>query len=528
MYRILISDKLGEAGLRLLEGLEDVSFEHRPGLAKEELLRIIPEFDALIVRSGTQVDADVLEAGGRLVVVGRAGMGVDNIDVGAATKRGIIVMNTPTANSVATAEQTMALMLAVCRHTVQAHQSLSAGDWQRSRYVGTELHGKTLGLVGFGNIGRLVARRAQAFGMHVIACDPFVSEDVGREYEVTLVDLEDLLSQADVISLHAALVPESTKMINRETIRQMKDGVIVVNVARGKLVDEVALAEALRSGKVKAAAVDVYASEPPPADNPMLGLANVVHTPHLGASTVESQRAVATQIVDQVVEALRGTGFRHNINMPFPAGPDFATIQPYMALAEKLGALHASLAGESIRHVEIEVHGEAVNGLVRAIAAALLKGLLSRSYGGQLNYINAPALAAEMGITTTQTRGKNPIDYPNLISCSVGWEGGTNLLAGMLFGGKEPRVVRLNQYALDARPEGIVLLLQNEDVPGVIGQVGTQLAAGGINIGEWRMGRDAPGGEALSFISLDSSPSPELLQAIENIGHVTQARLVSL
>lgn len=526
MYRILISDKLGTAGLELLEQMDDVEYDLKTGLSQDELLNAIALYDALIVRSGTQVTDEILAAGKRLKVVGRAGMGVDNIDVDSATRSGIIVMNTPAANSVATAEQTMNLMLSISRHTVAAYQSLSSGKWERASFVGTELQGKILGIIGFGKIGRLVASRAQAFGMEVLACDPFVSEEVGRALSITLVDLDELLPQADYVTLHAALLPETEGMINRSVIDQMKDGAIFINTARGRLVDEHALAEALVSGKIRAAAVDVYSTEPPTVDHPLLGLPNVLHTPHLGASTLEAQRAVATEIVDQVVSALRGDDFRNGVNMPFPAGPDFAALRPYMAVGEKLGILHRGLAEGPIRQVEIEVHGDELTGLVRAIAAAVLKGIVADANAESVNYINAPVLANESGITISQTRGKSPIDYPNLISCRVRWDTGENLLAGMLFGGREPRIVRVNKFSLDARPDGSVLVMRNKDIPGVVGQIGTILAAHNVNIGEWRMGRDKPGGEALSLINVDSKPTIQALETLAQITAVTQVRLV--
>ncbi|MFQ5433821.1 MAG: phosphoglycerate dehydrogenase, partial [Anaerolineae bacterium] len=461
-----------------------------------------------------------------LKVVGRAGIGVDNIDINAATMRGVIVMNTPGANSMATAEQTMALMLAVNRHTAQAYASLLAGEWARSQVVGTELFGKTLGIIGFGRIGRLVAERAKAFGMEVLAFDPYVSEEVGREMDVELLDLDDLLPQADIITLHTAVTPETTHMINTEAIAQMKDGVIVINVARGKLVDEPALAEALKSGKVAAAGVDVYSKEPP-TDNPLIGLPNVVHTPHLGASSKEAQRNVAVQIVEQVVDALRGKDFRNALNMPFQASVGFDTIRPYMQLGAKLGLLHAQVAAKPITQLEIEVNGDDLEEMVTAIAAGALQGLLMPTHP-HANPINAPVIANEMGISVTQTIGQNPLDYPNLISCRARWDGGERLLAGVLFAGGEPRIVRWNKYTLDARPEGSVLLLQNQDVPGVIGQIGTILAAYDVNIGEWRMGRDKPGGEALSVINLDSAPPQEALDALKRISAITELMLVQL
>ncbi|MDT8307663.1 MAG: phosphoglycerate dehydrogenase, partial [Anaerolineae bacterium] len=445
----------------------------------------------------------------------------------AATLAGIIVMNTPHANSIATAEQTLGLMLALSRHTAAAHASLSQGEWRRSDFVGVQLYGKTLGIIGLGRIGQLVAQRALPFGMEVIAYDPYVSEEIARETGVTLLDLDDLLAEADYITLHAVVTPETQGMINARTIAQMKDGVRIVNVARGKLIDEAALAEALRSGKVAAAAVDVYSKEPP-EDNPLIGLPNVLHTPHLGASTLEAQRDVATEIVDQVLGALRGHDVRNAVNMPFPTGPDFAAVRPYMLLAEKMGILQEALAPAPITRLEVEVRGDAVDELVRPVGAALLKGLLERSLPAPVNHINAPILAEEHGIAISQTSGVASAEYPNLISCRVFWDGGERTISGVLFGGTQPRIVQVDDFHLDANPTGMVLVLQNKDVPGVIGQVGTVLGAYGVNIGEWRMGRVARGGEAMSFINLDGEVPQPVLDALRGIQAVTTLQLVEL
>lgn len=528
MYRILVSDKLGADGLARLEQMPDVHFDNRPGLSRDELLAIIPDYDGLIVRSSTKVTADLLQAASRLRVVGRAGMGVDNIDVPAATMRGVVVMNTPGANSLATAELAMALLLATSRHVPQSHVSLKGGEWRRNDFVGRQLYRKTLGVVGFGRIGRLVAERARAFDMEVLAYDPYVSEEIGRQFGVLLVDLDELFAQSDYITLHTALSPETQHLINAQTIGQMKDGVVIINAARGKLIDEVALAEALKSGKVRAAGIDVYSAEPPPVDHPLIGLPNVIHTPHLGASTVEAEREVGIQIVDQVVAALRGVDFSNSVNMPFEQTIDFETAKPYMELAEKLGLLHAGLGDGPIRRIEVEVQGDVVAGLVRAIGAGMLKGLLERASDVPVNYINAPTLAHSKGITTTQAIGINGLDYPNLIASRAVWEGGSRLLAGVLFGGSEPRIVQVDEYRLEGRPEGVVLIMQNQDVPGVIGQVGTILAAFEVNIGEWRLGRDRPGGEALSFINLDSEPPAAALEALREIKAITQVKIVDL
>ncbi len=316
-YHILIADKLGKPGLERLDTMADVTYDLRPGLSKEALIEAIPAYDGVIIRSDTQLDADVLAAATRLKVIGRAGIGVDNVDVPAATAHGILVMNTPHSNSIATAEQTLTLMLAAHRHTVAAHNSLAAGQWIRADFVGTELYGRTLGIIGFGYIARLVAQRAQAFGMNVVAYDPYVAEEAATLLQVTLLPLPELLAQSDVITLHAVVTPETRDIINAETLAAMKDGVVIVNVARGKLINEAALADALRSGKVATAALDVYQQEPP-TGSPLIGLPNVLHTPHLGASTQEAQSRVGLEIVDQVADALRGVAYRNVLN-PRPA-----------------------------------------------------------------------------------------------------------------------------------------------------------------------------------------------------------------
>ncbi len=528
MYKVLVSDKLGEAGLHRLTDASDAEHTVALNLSHQELTEIIGDYDAIIVRSGTQVDDRVLAAGRNLRVVGRAGNGIDNIDVQAATNRGIIVMNTPQANAVATAEHTMALMLGVVRHMAPAHHSVAAGQWRRAEFVGRQLYRNVLGIIGFGRIGRLVASRAQSFGMEILAYDPFVSEDVARELGVTLVDLSDLLATSDYISLHTISSPETRGMIDAAALEQVKDGVVIINCARGQLIDEAALAAALDSGKVGAAAVDVYSKEPPPSDHPLLGHPRVLHTPHLGASTMEAQRDVATQIVDQVLDALRGKDFRNAVNMPFHAGPDFGDIWPYMELGEKLGLLQAALANGPIRRVEVEIKGDMAERLIRPVAAALLKGMLQKALPDTINYINAPVLATEHGITVSQTKGINLVDYPNLVSCRVHWDDGSRLLSGVLFGGSQPRLVQIDEYQIDVNPKGILLILRNHDVPGVIGQVGTMLAADNVNIGEWRMGRHRPGGEALSFISLDNPPSQETLSSLEGVEAVVALRMIEL
>ena len=364
--------------------------------------------------------------------------------------------------------------------------------------------------------------------MDILVCDPAIMEETARDLGVLLVEMDDLLAESDFITLHTALAPATIGLINAESIARMKDGAILINAARGKLIDEHAVADALRSGKLAAAALDVYSTEPPDDGNPLIDLTNVIHTPHIGASTHEAERDVGIQIVNQVVSALRGTDFTYAVNLPFDVIGDFADIKPYLDLAETLGRLHAGLADKAVKRIEIEVHGDVVGNLVRAIGAGMLKGVLAATSNVPVNYINAPTLANEQGIVTTQAVGLNNLDYPNLIASRAIWNGGERLLAGVLFGGSEARIVQIDEYRLEAKPEGLVLVMQNLDVPGVIGQVGTLLANHGVNIGEWRLGRVCPGGEAMSFINLDTLPGEDTLHELANIEAVTQVRVVRL
>lgn len=528
MYRVLVADDIGSHGIDRLEAATDVVCVVDTELSSAELTASIADYDGLIVRSATKVTSELLGAATKLRVVGRAGVGVDNIDVTAATQQGIIVMNTPQANAVAAAEQTLALMLAATRHTAAAHRALSEGRWERSQWIGTELYRKKLGVIGFGRIGRLVATRAKAFGMDVLAFDPYVSEERALDAGVELVNLDELYGQADYVTLHVPTSPDTENIIDSNAIESMKDGVIIVNVARGALIDEAALAAALRTGKVKAAAVDVYRTEPPEQGHPLIGLPNVVHTPHLGASTAEAQRDVSAQIADQVIEALRGRDIRNAVNLPFEPGPDFAAAMPYMGLADKMGRLHFHMAENPIRRVEVEVRGDVVERLARPIAAALLAGILRDHLAGDINYVNAPVLAEQRGIAISQVKGVAAVDYTNLISCRVHWDGGSRVMAGVLFGGSEPRLVQVSDYRLDVDPTGLLLIMLSKDVPGVMGMVGTTLGRFGVNIGGWRMGRNEAGTEELSFINLDSEPDQEALDALRAESSIMKLMLLRL
>lgn len=522
---MLVADSIGASGLAVLEDAADVDVDVRVGLSAAELLDIIDQYEAVIVRSATTLDEGLIEAAQQLVVIGRAGVGVDNIAVDAATRRGVIVTNTPAANSIATAEQAMSLMLSVARHTAHSHGAVASGVWSRSKFTGIELAGKTLGLVGFGRIGREVARRARAFAMDVIAFDPYVTELAARDQSVTLVELDDLLRRADVVSLHCALTADTAEMIDADAIATMKPSAILINAARGGLLDEEAVAAALEEGRLAGAGVDVYSSEPPSAAHPLIGLPTVVHTPHLGASTAEAQRDVARQVAEQVLEVLRGEGIRNSVNFPFRMDPETA---PWLDLAGAMGKLHFAMAPTRIERVEVEARGEGVADHIRAVATGMLAGLLSGFIPEGVNLVNAPTLAADHGITVSQSEGIGGLDYPNMISCRVFWDGGERTISGVVFGGLEGRIVQVSTYHLDAKPHGIVLLMLNTDVPGVIGQVGTLLGEHEVNIAEWRLGRDEVGGHALSFINLDTWPDEDVLEALRAVPAVVKAMVLDL
>jgi D-3-phosphoglycerate dehydrogenase len=532
-FRILVSDPLSEDGLARLAAAVDVVVAApriEGSMNRAALLAALPDCDALIVRSGTRVDAEALEAGRRLRVVGRAGVGLDNIDVEAATRRGVLVMNTPGANATATAEHTWALLLALCRRVPAADASVRARAWDRARFTGVQLHGRTIGIIGLGRVGRIVARQARGFGMEVLACDPYLSADAAAELQVELVDLDRLFAEADVITLHTSLTDETRALVDAARLASMKPGGLLVNCARGGLVDEAAVAAALDEGRLAGAAFDVFAVEPP-AGSPLLGREDVVLTPHLGASTIEAQRDVSVQIVDQVLAALRDEEYRNAVNLPFIATGGLAEIRPWLDLAERLGRLAVALAQGRLERVEIEARGPEVAPHAEPLSAALLKGLLAPISGDEVNFVNAGHVAAERGIDVVHSRRASAAEYANLLGCRVTAAAATSgsstterTVAGTLFHDR-PRAVEIDGYHLDAPPSGTVLLVWNRDVPGVIGSVGTILGNAGVNIAEWRLGRSAPGETALAFINLDN-PAPhdvlDALGAIEGVHAVRQ------
>jgi D-3-phosphoglycerate dehydrogenase / 2-oxoglutarate reductase len=539
-FQILISDHLHSDGWRALQATADVTVMG-PYPTRPQVLEAVAEADALIVRSTTQADAELMKTARRLKVIARAGAQLNNVDLVTATRLGIMVINAPDANVTAVAEHTFAMLLALARQIPASVQALQQGKWPRHETLGFQLSGKLLGIVGFGRLGREVALRAQAFGMKVLAYDPYVDLASAHAQGVEIVNLDELLQRVDIVSLHTAYTPQTHHLMEANAFRQMKPGAVLVNVTHAGLVDENALVQALEDGHLGGAAIDTFSEEPPPGDHPLLHHPRVVATPHLNQNTVESQSTTSIQVVEDVLAALRGQDYRHVVNLPFNEQVPYQKVKPYIHLAVQLGKLQGQVAEGWITRVEVEVLGEGLLDLARPVAAVLLSGMLLPVEGRRANWVSAPVMAYEQGIRTAQAKHLAPqADYPNLIACRVYWDVDPNLpagpenqpghrtVAGVLFGNGEARLVLYDRYPVDAYPEGYVLILENNDQPGVIGMVGTRLGKAGINIAQWRYGRDQPYGKAVSFINLDSRPPGSLLKELESEPLIQRVRLVKL
>lgn len=527
-FRLLVTDDLSPQAVELLDNEQTVEFDVIKGLTPEGLAALIEPYDGLIVRSSVNVTAGVVDAAPRLRVVGRAGVGVDNIDIEAASRRGVVVMNTPGANTVAAAEHTVALLLALCRHVPQAAATLKTGEWDRKRFRGIELRGKTIGIVGLGRIGRRVVRRCQAFGMKIIGYDPYLSDERLQEMKIERASLDELYADSDFVSLHAALTSDTTRLIDADAIARMKPGVRIINTSRGALIDESALIAGLRTGKIAGAALDVFDPEPPAPDNPLLAMDNVVATPHLAASTEEAQHEVGIQVVEEVLDALRDIEYRNAVNLPMVDGSVLNDLRPFLQLAEKVGSMQTQLADGAIARVEVGVEGDLLDEHIKLVTVAILKGALEPLLAGPVNYVNASFLAKERGITIAQTSGLHSVDYPNMISCRVQWEGGARTVAATVFSHNEPRIVDMDGFRVDVKPEGIMLIALSHDEPGFIGKVGTLLGESDINIGGWRTGRDLPGGTQLSFISVDSEVPDNVVDLLANTPPIERITRIEL
>jgi D-3-phosphoglycerate dehydrogenase len=527
-YRVLLSDTLSPRGIELLRGNPALQVELKPGLSPDELAAIIEPFHALVIRSGTRVTREVIDRAHSLKVIGRAGVGVDNVDLEAATRRGIVVMNSPSGNSVTTAEHAISMMMALARHIPAADFSTKQGKWEREKFVGTEVCGKTLGVVGLGNIGRIVADRAAGLKMKVIGYDPILAAQAAARLGIELVSLTEIYERADFITVHTPLTDETRGMIGDRAIGLMKPGVRIINCARGGIVDETALARALKSGKIAGAALDVFVEEPPPADHPLLTLPNVITTPHLGAATGEAQVQVAIDIAQQVTDFLTNGAIRQAVNIPTLTAKELETLGPHLRLGEQLGRLAAQIIREAPSQVTVGLGGEAANLNSEPITAAVLKGLLSHFLDETLNYVNAPFIARERGIQVVETRSREVTDYINTQTLTVRTASGTHEVAGALVGNRALRIIRIDGFRVEAVPEGYFILCRNADVPGVVGAVGTLLGRSNVNIAGLALGRDRNGGSAINLVQIDGPAPAWVLDELRALPAIASATLIRL
>lgn len=520
MGRVLVSDPITAAGIELFKnaGFEvDVKTDH----TKEELLEKIKNYDALIVRSQTKVTADIIEAAENLKVIGRAGVGVDNVDVAAATKKGIIVLNAPDGNTVSTAELSVAMIMAVARNIPQAHSSLKSGAWDRKSFTGVEINGKTLGIIGMGRIGTEVAKRMHAMGMTINAYDPFLTQERAEALGVNLVDMETIITQSDFITVHTPLTAETKGLFGAAEFARMKKGVRLVNCARGGIYDEKALAEAIKSGQVAGAALDVFVDEPP-TNRELIELPQVVVTPHLGASTREAQENVAIDVAVEVIKVLKGEPFKNAVNLP-PLRPEVkAAIQPFFSLAEALGKFIAQIATGRISKLEVSYQGEIAKVDTSYLSLLFIKGLLQASLADEVNPVNALVLAKERGLKVNEVKTQDVSGYSNLIKVAATTESGIHTLSGTIIE-KDARIVEVEGYRVEVIPAGNLVIIDHTDQPGIIGEVGSVVGSTRVNIAAMQVGRKVPGGKAIMVLAVDSAVAPETLEKLKKVPTVTGA-----
>lgn len=524
--KVLISDSISPKGIEILTRA-GLGVDVKTGMGHDELKACIGEYHGLIIRSATKVTSDIIEAAKNLKVIGRAGSGLDNVDKVAATKKGIVVMNTPGGNTITTAEHTIALMFALARQIPQAVASMKEGKWDKKRFMGIELYNKTLGVIGIGNIGKQVARRALALGMNVIGYDPYLSEENAIGLGIKKVELSELFRVSDFITIHTPLTAETKNLINRKTIGMMKDGVRIINCARGGIVNESDLYEAIKSGKVGGAALDVFEKEPP-GENPLLGLDNVICTPHLGASTKEAQENVAIAIAEQVADYLVNGIIRNAVNFPSIPAEQVSRLQPYLSLAERMGSFASQVFEGAVTDITIEYRGEASELNTAPVTIALLKGYLTPILEETVNFVNAPLIARERGIEVKETRSSEAGDYHNMIVLRMRVNGKEQVLAGTLFGRKDPRIVRVNDFPVEIIPEGNMLFIYNNDRPGVIGNIGSYLGKNNINIARMHFGRESAGGKAISVVNIDTPVTDDQIEDIKKMPNIISVKVVNL
>ncbi len=526
--RVLVSDNLSPVGVKILEEAGLV-VDVNTGLAPEELKKIIGQYDGLVIRSSTKVTADLLEAADKLKVVGRAGIGLDNVDIPAASQKGIVVMNAPDGNAVTTAEHAISMMLALSRNIPQATASMKSGKWEKKKFMGREVTGKTLGIIGIGRIGSIAASRAQGLKMKTIAFDPHMPKETAEKNGVELVSLEELAKRSDYITVHVPKTKETANLISHEFFANMKSDAMFIDCARGGVCDERALYHALVDRVIGGAALDVFAAEPTTHENcPLLNLDNFICTPHLGASTSEAQENVALMIARQLSDFLLHGSVTNAVNVPSVSGDVLAQVGPYISLGEMLGSMHMQISKGGIEEVNVEYSGELAEMNTSPVTVAFLKGLFTPILKEAINYVNAPLVARDRGIRVVESKTDRAGDFTNTLSVTVRTNEGENVLVGTVFGRNEPRLVRLNSFRLEALPAGPMLLVFNKDTPGVIGALGTTLGNAGVNISRMTVGREEESNQNIILLSTDQLISKELLQQVQALAHIDAAQGLDL
>ena len=526
--RVLVSDKFPTEGLQVLEQAEGIELDYQPGLTTEQLLETVAEADALIVRSGTQVTDEVFQAAGKLKVVGRAGVGTDNLDLEAANRKGVVIMHTPFGSTTTTAEHTIAMVFALARRIPVACQSTKSGKWESERFLGIEIAGKTIGVLGAGKIGRLVVERALALKMKPIVYDPYLTEEAIRLLGAEQVTFEKLLARSDFLTLHTPLNADTANILNSETLAKTKPGCHIINCATGGLIDEIALAEAIKAGHVGGAAIDVFAKEPPGAGNPLLKLDQVICTPHLRTATRDAQVNVTVQVATQVIDFLNKGIIVNAVNVPSISADLLATLRPHLDLAERLGSFQAQMYGKGLEEVRLEYAGTVTDQPTDPLTMAALKGILTPMIGPEANYINAPHLARERGIRVTETRSQAARGFSSMIRLTVVGAKGEHAVCGAMFGEDDYRIVRVNGCYVEAIPHGHILVLFNEDRPGIIGFIGQVLGEAQINIAGMNLTRQSIDGQAVSLINVDSCIPDETLEKLRAHPHIVAANQIVL
>lgn len=529
MFKVLVSDPISDLGIQKLVDAADVIVDKKPGLSEDELVAIIGEYDALLVRSQTRVTPRIMEAGKKLKVVGRAGVGVDNIDLEAATQRGIIVINAPDGNTITTCEHTFAMMMAVARHIPQAYLKTVGGVWDRKSFLGVELRNKVLGVMGMGRIGSEVAKRAKAFGMEILGYDPFLTEERAEKMGIKLASVDDIIRNADFMTVHTPLTPETRHMISSKQFEVMKPGMRIVNCARGGIIDELALVEAIDQGIVAGAAFDVFEVEPPAPDHPFLTNPKIIVTPHLGASTVEAQENVAIDVSEQVLHILRDEPFINAVNMPPIPANVRSVLQPYFPLGEKLGSFIAQLTAGAVKEIVISYAGDLADVDTQPLNRYVVRGVLAHHLGtDQVNVVNSMHLAKERSVNVVVNKSSVAKDFTNLVTVTLRTEEAERKVSGALMTGYGPRIVQIDSYPVDVAPEGNLLLVSHTDKPGIIGSVGTLLGNNDVNIATMQVGRKLAGGDALMVLTVDKQVPASVIEDLVKLPELNKAKVISL